>query len=209
MKKILTEYYAIFVFGIFLLCNIIFKDIHISGTIYEYFMYFIIGLNAIFLTSFRQKMKYCNFVIIAYIVFYIILWMYSKNVFQFAFGLSNMLILIVISSFYNIKSRTISFIILILGVLYFPIVTFIAFGMILFISEKEPRRHIYPEMHYYCDDDIEVYAFSGGATDSYHYNLDHRFEFKITHDLNLIFTYRKSLDGDTYSNYIYEHDCKH
>ena len=82
----------------------------------------------------------------------------------------------------------------------------IAFGDDL--NEEKSRSLIYPDMHYYCDNNYEVYSYSGGALDKFHYNIGKYYPVIDKKDI-LYISYNpgKEVSEKKYNKFLKEHKC--
>ena len=66
MKKIIIDYYALIMMILFIIYNIILKDLKIGGLLYQIFMIALIVLNIIILIKFRKRIKLKGLIIVVY-----------------------------------------------------------------------------------------------------------------------------------------------
>lgn len=206
MKKFLIDYYALVMMSLFIIYNLILDNLKISGLIYQVFMVILIVTNIIILIIFRKDIK-CKSLII---VVYFFLWLFSKNTLQCVFGISSMITLIVIgflgSNFIKLLSILIT-------------IFFATFSMPLFFSyllvfgtnvnEEKERNDIYDSAHYYCENNYEVYSYSAGAMDGFHYSIGKYYEFfDIDGILSISYSERNEVSREEYNNYLNTHHCK-
>lgn len=182
----------------FVVINITFSGLRIEGLLYQYFMFLIIVLNIVILIRFRNIIHYRSLAILIYFF----LSVFSKDILQFIFAISSMITLDVIK-FKNsnfIKMMTI-FVICFFSP-YFFLLTFIILN-----NEKE-RRDIYENTHYYCENHYEIYSYSAGAMDKFHYSIDKYYNI-IDLDGILFITYneRSKTTREEYESYIENHNC--
>lgn len=208
MKKILIKYYAVIMEILFLIYNQLLHGIKINGLLYHIFMFVLIIINSIMLIKYGKEIKFKEFISIMYIF----IWSMCKNMLQGIFGITSMLILIytkIIETKFNKE---------ILLILFFTIVVFFLipisfiyflFGFGLDINEENELNGIYEDMHYYCDNNYEVYSYSGGAMDSFHYSIGKHYEFLNIDDIIYIsYNERNEVSKEEYDNYLNTHKCK-
>lgn len=171
MKKNLMKYmndYAVIMMSFFILNNMILRNLEIRGILYQIIMVILILLNLIIMIIFRKKINHKSLVIIVY--FFI--WIFSKNIYYCMFAISSMLILMITRFFENnfIKIITLC-IVLFVVVFYIPIVFnfLLIFGTDL--NKKQGEAYIYEDTHYYCKNHYEIYSYSAGAMDRYHFSI--------------------------------------
>ena len=184
MKKKFIDYYAVIMLIIFIFYNIILESLKIGGLLYQIFMILLIILNIIILIKFRKKIKYKSIII----VLYLLIWIFSKNTLQCFFAFSNIIFLCITgfmeSNFIKIMSFVLPLLLFILLFIFLPPLIFgyiATFGFGL--SEEKNMNDIYSDMHYYCDDNYEVYAYSSGALDKFHYSIGKHYEFLNIDDI--------------------------
>ena len=77
------------------------------------------------------------------------------------------------------------------------------------IGEESGRNDIYDDMHYYCENNYEVYSYSAGAMDRFHYSIGKYYEFlNIDGIIYISYNERNEVSQEEYSNYLYTHKCK-
>lgn len=207
MKKKIIDYYALIMMILFIVYNLILKDLKIGGLLYQIFMFVLIILNLIILIKFRKRIKLKGLIIVIYFFIWMLL---SKNALQCAFGISSMITLIIIgfleSNFIKVMSILIT---LFFAVFSMPLlfVYLLAFGT--GISEESDRNDIYDDMHYFCDNNYEVYSYSAGAMDRFHYSIGKHYEFLDIDDIIYIsYNERNEVSQEEYENYLNTHKCK-
>ena len=83
----------------------------------------------------------------------------------------------------------------------------LAFGTDL--SEEQEKSDIYDKMHYFCDNNYEVYAYSAGAMDRFHYSIGKHYEFLDINDIIYIsYNERNEVSQKEYNEYLKTHKCK-
>lgn len=177
MKKIIINYYAMFIFLIYFLYNFKFYGLKIGGLLYQIFMVLVTILNILIMIKIRDKIK-CKSLCL---VMYFLTILFCKNYFQLFFNLSNIIVLIVLG--FILKGKVIkiisALIIMIMNFCYsiFPLILFIL--LLIFgtnLNEEQGLRDISPIEHYYCDNNYEAYEYSLGAMDKTHYSVGKHYE---------------------------------
>ena len=106
--------------------------------------------------------------------------------------------------------KIISVLIVIFGYIFFLPLFFVfllAFGTGL--DEESGMNDIYDDMHYYCDNNYEVYSYSAGAMDSFHYSIGKHYEIlNISGIINISYNERNEKTQDEYEAYLETHNCK-
>lgn len=207
MKKNTIDYYALIMMILFIIYNLILINLRISGFLYQIFMLGLIIVNIIILIKYRKRIKLKGLIIVIYFFIWMLL---SKNALQCAFGISNMITLIVIGFMESDFIKVISiFITMIFGVFWAPLLFayLLAFGTD--INEESGRNDIYEDTHYYCNNNYEVYSYSAGAMDRFHYSLGKHYEILDIDDiLSISYSDRNEVLEDEYSKYLNNHNCK-
>ena len=91
MKKFIINFYVGLVIILFIIINIILADVKITGLLYIITMDLFLILNTIILLLFRNEIKFKGILII----FSFLIFIFSKDIYQFIFIISTMVILIV------------------------------------------------------------------------------------------------------------------
>ena len=209
MKKIIIDYYALIMMILFIIYNIILKDLKIGGLLYQIFMIALIVLNIIILIKFRKRIKLKGLIIVVY---FFIWFLFSKNALQCCFGITNIFTLIAIGFMESNFIKVISVLITLFFVVFSMPLLFVyllAYG--IGISEESGRNDIYDDMHYYCENNYEVYSYSAGAMDSFHYSIGKHYEFLDIDGIGIIFisyNERNEVSQEEYNNYLNTHKCK-
>ena len=205
MKKIFNKY-ALIILGLFFIYNLILDELMITGLLYKIFMILIIIINMIVLIIFKKKIKYKTFIIIIYWL----LWLFSKDIFQCLFAFSNILILCITGFMENNFIKIISILLIIYIYIFFLPLYFglmLTFGVNL--DEDKYRNDIYHDMHYYCDNNYEAYAYSAGAMDSFHYSIGKYYDIlNYTDIINIVYRERNEKTLEEYKKFINNNNCK-
>ena len=207
MKKNIIDYYALVMMILFIIYNIILRDLKVGGLLYQVFMIFLIILNIILLIKFRKRIKFKGLIIVIY---FFIWFLFSKNALQCFFAISNMIILITIGFMESNFIKVIS----ILITLFFAVFSMPLFFLYLLaygtgISEESGRNDIYDDMHYFCENNYEVYSYSASAMDRFHYSIGKHYEFlDINGIIYISYNERNEVSQKEYDNYLNTHKCK-
>lgn len=206
MKKYFIDYYAVIMVVLFGVYNLILDELIIGGLLYRVFMVGLIIGNVIILILFRKDIKYKSLVIIIYLL----IWLFSNNILQCFFAFSNIMMLCGIGFMESHLIKIISLLIVINIFLFFlplSIAFLLVFGTSL--DDQKGRNDIYSDMHYYCDNNYEVYAYSAGAMDSFHYSIGKYYNILDIDDIIYIsFNERNEKTQAEYENFLENHDCK-
>ena len=205
MKEKLINYYTILLITLLVFANIIFKSIKITGIIYNFIMILLIVLNVIFILKHKDKIKYKKVSLIIFIFLFIT----CKNVYYLIFVIINIVLLFVIIL---LKSSVKAVKVILLGCLAIvltPLIYGIFFILYLSFSFEKESDDIYEDTHYYCENNYEVYIYSMGAMDGFHYNVG-KYYVVIDFDNWLNITYRKRNETtkDKYDEFLNNHKCE-
>ena len=169
-------------------------------------MFALIIVNAIILIVFRNRIKYKTLIIIVYLL----IWLFSKNTLQCFFAFSNIILLCITGFMEKHSIKIISVLVVIFGYIFFLPLFFVfllAFGTGL--DEESGMNDIYDHMHYYCDNNYEVYSFSAGAMDSFHYSIGKHYKIlNISGIINISYNERNEKTQDEYEAYLETHNCE-
>ena len=205
MKNFIKNY-AVYMMMLFMISNITLYNLKIHGLLYQIFMTILIIINALILIIFRKKIKYKSSIIIIYLVILI----FSKNALQLFFGVSN-IILICVTGFMedNIIKIISGLLVLFVCIFFGPFL----FGYLLTFGtgfDEEPDKiDIYDDTHYYCDNNYEIYSYSAGAMDGFHYSIGKHYEIlKIDDIISISYNARNEKTKDEYESYLETHNCE-
>lgn len=205
MKKILINYYALIIILLFLVYNLLLRNLVITGIIYHLLMITIIILNIILLFKLKNEIK-CKSM--AIIIFFII-WIFSKDIYGVIFGISSMITIISIGFIESNIIKIISIIItIIISIAALPL--FYLFIFVFALSGGSRDNQIYEDTHYYCNNNTEIYSYSAGAMDSFHYSIGKHYVILDFNDIIYI-SYneqRNEVSQKEYSEYLKTHKCK-
>ena len=77
------------------------------------------------------------------------------------------------------------------------------------LQDKLFLNDIYRDTHYYCENNYEVYSYSNGATDKFHYSIGKHYEFlNINNMINISYRKRTEKNYNEYESYINMHHCQ-
>ncbi len=206
MKKRLIRYYAVIVEILFIVYNLIFKNLIIGGRLYQIMMSLLIMINMPVIAIFHKEIKYKS----AVCVIYSLIWISSKNVLQCYFNFSNIIILCIMgfreSKFMKMFSISISIVTTIFFLpLYFIFLLWIGTN----INEESRRTDIYEDMHYYCENNDEVYTYSAGMMDKFHYSIGKYYEILNIDDIIWIsYHERNEVSKNKYEEYLKTNYCQ-
>ena len=206
MRKNLIDYFALAMLMLFIIYNLFLESLKIYGLLYQIFMFALIIVNAIILIVFRKRIKYKTLIIIVYLL----IWLFSKNTLQCFFAFSNIILLCITGFMEKNSIKIISALIVIFCYIFFLplfLAFLLAFGTGL--DEESGMNDIYDDMHYYCDNNYEVYSFSAGAMDSFHYSIGKHYEIlNISSIINISYNERNEKTHDEYEAYLETHNCE-
>lgn len=129
---------------------------------------------------------------------------------QYLFAFSNIIILCIIGFKENkfIKIFSIFFGIFI-AFCWLPLLfaLFILFDVNL--DEEKNMNNIYSDMHYYCDNNYEAYAYSTGFMDGFSYSIGKYYDILNYNDIiNIVYRERNENTLEEYTNFIENNNCK-
>ena len=206
MRQKFIDYYALTMLILFITYNLFLVSLKIYGLLYQIFMSILIIVNAIILILFRNKIKHKTLIIIVYLL----IWSFSKNILQCFFAFSNIILLCITGFTEKHSIRIISALIVVFGCMYFLPLFFsflLTFGTDL--DEEQGMNDIYGDTHYYCDNNYEVYSYSAGAIDKFHYSIGKHYEIlKINGIINISYNERDEVSQDKYEKYLETHNCR-
>lgn len=204
MTKFL-DYYTLIILMLFIVYNFILDELLIMGLLYKIIMILIIIVKIIILIIFRKKINYKNILII-----YCLTSLFTKNIMQYLFAFSNIIILCIIGFKENKFIKTFSiFFVMFIAFCWLPLLfaLFILFGINL--DEEKNTNNIYSDMHYYCDNNYEAYAYSTGFMDEFSYSIGKYYDILNYNDIiNIVYRERNENTLEEYTNFIENNNCK-
>lgn len=205
MKKKLIESYATIMLVLFICNNFILSNLVVEGLLYEIFMILVIILNLFILVKFRKDIKYKNIVIIIY--FFI--WLFSKDALQCYFDFSNIFILCITGFKESIFIKVLTILIgTFVALFYLPLCFIFAVSFGNEFDGKDGMSDVYEDTHYYCKNHYEIYAYSSGAMDHYHYSIGKYYKiFNIDGIIYIAYQERNEKSREDYQEYLDNHDC--
>lgn len=204
MKK-LINYYSVIMLMFYIIYNFILNSLKITGILYQAIMILIIIINILIVFKYKKDIKYKGIICIIYFF----TWIFSKNVLQCYFNFSNIVILIITgfmdSKFIKLLSILIT---LFVSVFFFPLYFIFLFTVGGSFNEESERNDIYEDMHYYCDKNVEVYSFSAGAMDSFHYSIGKYYDIlHIDGIIDITYNKRREVSQLKYDKYLKNNNC--
>lgn len=197
--SIITKYYLLIIFIYFLTFNVFLKGLVVDGIIYYIFMILLNVFNAYFII---KKNKYLRFKNGLYILILLNI-IFCKNIFYVILLLSTLILLTVLNFKNNKVIKTLSIICSATIILNIHIILFV---ILLTVFNGDG---IYEDTHYYCDNNYEIYSYSAGAMDSFHYSVVKR--YKIIEFNNIIkIVYNKNIGNslNEYNKVLENMECK-
>ncbi len=77
------------------------------------------------------------------------------------------------------------------------------------IDKEWGINDIYDDMHYYCENNYEVYSFSKGAMDKFHFSIGKHYEIlNIDKVIYIFYSKRNEVSIEDYNNYLNTHNCR-
>ena len=201
MKKRLIDNYVLVFAILFLIYNIVFKNIIIDGLLYKIFIVILLISNYIILFKYNKRMRYKEMVLL----FYFFTWFFiSKDILQCLLGISNVFILIAISFKKNIFINIfLIFILVLFIILLFPLLNYYILSLLL------SENIIYQSTIYQCDNNYIIYSYSYGAIDRVHYRLTKNYNIIDIDDIITITYYeKKEISQNEYDKYLSTYKCR-
>ena len=200
MKKILINYYLVFVFVLFMVLNFMFYDFEVEGLLYTFLYDVLFILNIVFIVRNRKSIKFKVPVMAGYLLILI----FCKDIYYVVFDIANVILLGIMGILENGLVRVFSAIIL--GLVLFFSSYMVFFLMLVYIVSG---NDIYEDTHYYCNDNYEIYSYSGGAFDGFHYSIGKHYEFmNIDGIIEINYSDRNEVSEEKYNNFLKTHSCK-
>lgn len=201
MKKNLINNYGILIMILFIINNIVLVDLHVQGVLYIFSMELIILLNILVIIKYKREIKYKSLIIISFLII-----LFSKDIYNLIFYITNVITFIIVGI---IESKINQIAIILVGVIFAVFHPVILFYILFLILESNDNSSIYEDTHYHCDNNYNVYAYSGGAMDSFHYNISKDYEIlNIDGIITIIYDKRNEKSYEEYNNFINNHNCK-
>lgn len=191
---------------LFVIYNIVLENLVVRGFLYKIIMLILVILNLVVIIKFKKCIKYKFMVILVYFL----LWLFSKNVFQCFFSLSSMAILMVVGFTERKAIKILTICIMLFFSNFYLLIYFVfllSFGTNL---EDDPRSSdIYEDTHYYCDNNYEIYSYSAGAMDRFHYSIGKHYEI-LNKSVILSISYNERCEKtlEEYESFLKNHSCR-
>ncbi len=199
MKKIIN-YYLILKIIIFIFLNFTLYNIEIKGKVYEILIIILLVLNIYLIIKFRKNLKYKTVTIICYII----LMPFCKNIYYLIFDIINIILIGIISVFDKKGTKIFAIVILSIIIFYSPYILFIL--MFLYYTTEDD---IYADTHYYCNNNYEIYSYSGGGFDGFHYSIGKHYEFVNINDIiEINYSERNEVSQKEYDEFLQNNDCR-
>ena len=203
MKDIVIKFYGILMMILFFIYNIVFTSLKVNGLLYQLGMIILIIFNLVMLIKFRKEIKLKSLIIIIYVL----IWLFSKDIYQCLLAFSNIIFFCILGFKDSLFIKVIT-ILLILFIMKFFMLLYFIFLWIFLVNPNGEVKDIYEDTHYYCDDNMEVYAYSQGAIDKFHYSVGKHYEIlNINGIIQITFRKRNEVTKEKYDDYIKNHKC--
>ena len=206
MKNNIIKYYALITQTLFIFYNLVFRNLIIEGLLSRILMCLLIAFNIVILVKNRKSIKYKSLIIVVYFFLGMLV---AKNSLQFLFSMSTMTTLMITGFIESTLIKIISTIIVIIFITFFiPL----CFAYLLIFGpgvEDINKSDIYESSHYYCDNNYEIYSFSKGGMDSFHYSIGKHYEIvNINNILHISYSERKEKSREEYHSHLKNHNCR-
>lgn len=163
-NSVLKDYYLIILFFIVEILNLLKTyNIVIQGLIFDLFLIALTILSIIVIIKYNDSLKYKRLILPLYVIFFIIGDKLFLNNLLYTALMVIPIVFIIALNFHKDNFIEMSGIIAIT-------VTVILFPLLFFLHDLSPtdRNNIYEDTHYQCGE-YEIFSYSAGAMDSYHY----------------------------------------
>ncbi|MBE6146833.1 MAG: hypothetical protein E7168_00705 [Firmicutes bacterium] len=200
MKKIFSSYYSNFVILSLIISNIFLANLQVNGILYNLLMTAFILFNIASIIKYKKDIKNKKLALITSIIILI----FSKNIYHTIFIATNtfLLLIITISTSKSLKM----IIMLILCCILLSPYTFIYILIITLNSKK--TSNIYEDTHYYCENNYEIYAYSSGAMDRFHYSIGKYYVLlNFGNIINISYRERNETTIEEYNYFLNTNNC--
>lgn len=198
MRKKFVNYYSLIILTLFILFNIVLDNLKFDGILYLILIILINIFHTIFILKNIVQIKYKKFV---FPILFILL-PSSNSIYHFLYAFSSIILLAM-----GCSSKTTKIMIFLLTLASLP---YLFFCLLLSydLVKQEGLDDIYEDTHYYCNNNYEIYSYSSGMLDSFHYSIGKHYEFLNIDDIIYIaYRERNEITKDEYDNYISNHNC--
>lgn len=201
LKKYLIKYYGLIYLCCFIINNVILINLTLKGILYILLLFLLALLNVFIIWKYNKEMKFKGF----FLIVSIILFLFSKNLYYAIFDIINILSIIIFSISY---SRTVRVITIISAFLFLINYFWVILVMMIVFSKDGSMNDIYDDTHYYCENNYEVYSYSAGAMDSFHYSIGKYYEIlNIDGIISITYNERNEKTYEEYNTFIKNHNC--
>ncbi len=203
MKRI-REWYPFVVLFLFVLSNFVFRHIVVTGSLYRISMLLVIFINFILVIKFKKSIKRKS----PFIIIYFLMCIFCKNALNLYFSLSNILAYIIAGFMESHFVKALTIIIISIATLFFLPLTFIFLLLYSGLDGTKSMHDVYSDTHYICENDYEIYSFSMGAMDGFHYSVGKYHEFlRIDDILEISYRKRNETTQEIYEEFLENNDC--
>lgn len=199
--KLITNYIIIITI-LFIISNILLRNLIISGFIYHIIMIVLTILNIRFLLKNKEKIKYKKIGILICSL----IWIISKNFYGIILVLSTLITLTVIEYSKSLIIKVLAYIIALIISIVFILFLYLQIIVSSLFSYDDDA---FDDSHYYCDNHYEAYVYSAGSIDSYHHSIGKHYDF-IDLGVIIFISYKGDHEVSTeeYNKFIETHNCK-
>lgn len=190
IKKFLINYYLIFIFIFLILINSIVNYVVIKGLLYYIAIILIIIFNFFTVLKHDTNIKFKN---LFFILFTLSL-LFDKTSLYRLISISSLIAIIITGFCKNKFIRISTYVLIVIAKIVFPFLF-----LILLTPREDP---IYEDTHYYCDK-YEIYSYSYGAMDRFHYKVNKHHEIIYIKNIIEISYNEVMYDSDSNEHYAF------
>ncbi len=206
MKHFFITYYVGILALLFIINNLVLSHFQVGGLLYQLIVITCIILNVLIIVTYKKDVKYKSLGILIFLF----LCLFSKDRFQLLFAMSSILPFLW-SNFLESKHIKIFTVCIAIFISIFYIPLFLLFLLLSYTEMRQDKgsNGIYEDTHYYCVDHYEIYSYSAGATDKFHYYIGKY--YKILNIDSIIYIYYRDGNEKTYKEYqdfLNSHTCR-
>ena len=199
--KIFTNYYTSIIIILLVISNIFLTNLEVNGILYNLFMTAFILFNIGIVVKYKKEMKNKKIALISSVILLI----FSKNIHLTIFIVTNIFLLLIITISTSKSLKTI--IILMFCCILLSPYTFI-FVLLIALNSKYKMNNIYEDTHYYCEKNYEIYAYSSGAMNRFHYSVGKYYVLlDFGNIINISYRERNETTIEKYNQFLNNNKC--
>ncbi len=193
-NKIISNYIHTII-SIFIIHNLILRNLVIGGLLYHIVMIVLIILNVSILLQYKDKIEYSG----TKTIIFCLIWLISKDFYGIIFTLSTTLTLLSTDFIKNTATKVV-----VIFITFFILVFSIPYAFLIEFSKN--KDDIWE--HYRCEHNSELYIYFNNNVDKFYYAVDKKYKFLNKNDIiYMSYKWRIDISKKWYNEYLDDHEC--